>query len=85
MNDRKLDIIIERAIKNTINRLNEGVDDAMLQEIKNFLYVTHKELNKYQRQLAFSGSEFFNEIAELDRHIQSVMNGDTLNRFYAQQ
>ena len=87
MNDKRINLIIERTITNVLKaKLNETADDATLQEVKNALYAAHKSLNNAQRKLIFSVDEsdpLFSAIKQMDDQLQALMNGDQLNRFYA--
>lgn len=64
--------------------LNEGVDDELLQRIKNGLYEFHKELNKAQRTLLTTGMEdssYFTDLQNLDQRIQDLMNDGILANY----
>ena len=75
---------IHTMVANTLRLLREGVNDDLFQNMKNQLYAMHKELNKMQGTLMMTGQgngEYFTQVANLDKSIQSIMNSTLLNKY----
>ena len=86
MNDNMINLIIEKTINKALKtKLNETADEATLQEVKSLLYAAHKSLNHAQRNLIFSVDDsdpLLSAIKQMDTQLQTLMNGDLLDRFY---
>lgn len=86
MDNKGINLIIERTITDALKaKLNETVDDATLQHVKNMLYAAHKSLNNAQRKLIFAVDDndpLLSAIKQMDDNIQQLMNGDILGKFY---